>query len=56
MQIGCNSIHMHLRKKSSSSQTNGPWAGNLDMKSLCDTQINVIQFPKKAVALEYKIT
>ena len=56
VQIGCSSIHMHLRKNSSSSKTNESRTGNLNMESLCDTQINVIQFQKKAVPLEYKIT
>ena len=56
MQIGCNSIHIHLRKNSSSSQTKRSGAENLNMESLCDTQINVIQFPKKTAALAYKIT
>ena len=39
MQIGCNSIHIRLRKNSSSSQTNESTAGNLNMGSLYDTQI-----------------
>ena len=56
MQIDCNSIYIHLRKNTSSSQTNGSRAGNLNIESLCETQINAIQFPKKTVALEYKIT
>ena len=38
------------------SQTNESRAGNLNMEILCDTQINVIQFLKKIVALKYKIT
>ena len=49
-------IQIHLRKTSSNSQTSGSRAGNLSMESLCDTQINVIQFPKKSAALKYKIT
>ena len=47
MQIGCNSIQIHLRKNSSSSQTNGSRFWSLNMDSLRDTQTNVIQFPKK---------
>ena len=56
MQIRCNSIHIHLRKNSSSSQTNESRVGSLNMESLGYAQINVIPFPKKTVALEYKIT
>ena len=52
MQIGCNSIHIHLRENSSTSQTNGSRTENLNMESLCDIQIRVIQFPKKTAALE----
>ena len=47
MQIGCYSIQIHLRKNSSSSQTNGSRFWSLNMDSLGDTQTNVIQFPKK---------
>ena len=47
MQIGCNSIQIHLRNDSLSSQTNGSRVGSLNMDSLGDTQTNLIPFPKK---------